>query len=171
MASTHNNISIEFEHLPPATSQPADPGQELPSAALQRPEKLDGLTILDMLTELRDTARRLAHDRQLRGVILRGAGRFICAGLDFGATFSTPQRVAAGFIPNRTGANLFQAACWQWRRASGPGHRHRSRTLLRWRATACTRRRFSYHHPRGPVAILEAKWPDPRHERHAHHCR
>lgn len=157
MASTHNNISIEFEHLPPATSQPADPGAKIAIVTLQRPEKLNGLT-LDMLTELRDTARRLAHDRQLRGVILRGAGRSFCAGLDFGATFSTPQRVAAGFIPDRTGANLFQAACWQWRRLPVPviaivhGHCYGGGLQLALGAD------FRITTPEAQWSILEAKW-------------
>jgi enoyl-CoA hydratase/carnithine racemase len=49
---------------------------------LNRPDKLNGLD-LAMFEALVATGRTLAADRSLRAVVLSGAGRAFCAGLDF----------------------------------------------------------------------------------------
>lgn len=48
---------------------------------LNRPEALNAIT-LDMVAELSDYFGRLYHDANTRVVVLRGAGRGFCAGLD-----------------------------------------------------------------------------------------
>lgn len=87
---------------------------------LDRPDKLNALT-LDTLEALVATARRLGRDRTLRGVVLGGEGDSFCAGLDFATVLANPPRVARSFVPNPfRGTNLFQEACWAWRRLPVP---------------------------------------------------
>ena len=87
---------------------------------LTRPDKLNALT-LDTLDGLVRTARSLATDRRLRGVVLAGEGESFCAGLDFATVLADPPRVARAFVPRPwRGTNLFQEACWAWRRLPVP---------------------------------------------------
>ena len=87
---------------------------------LNRPEKLNALT-LDTLEELVATARELSRDRTLRGVVIGGEGDSFCAGLDFATVLKNPPRVARSFVPIPwRGTNLFQEACWAWRRVPVP---------------------------------------------------
>ena len=86
---------------------------------LDRPDKLNALSI-DMLGRLRATARSLRHTPGLRAVVVSGTGRSFCAGLDLGAAAHNPAAVARAFVPTPRGTNLFQEACWAWRRVPVP---------------------------------------------------
>ncbi|MBO0841835.1 MAG: crotonase/enoyl-CoA hydratase family protein [Nocardioides sp.] len=87
---------------------------------LNRPEKLNALT-LDLLQELVDTARELGRDRELRAVVIAGEGDAFTAGLDFATVMREPRRIVTAFVPNPLrGTNLFQEACWAWRRLPVP---------------------------------------------------
>ena len=87
---------------------------------LNRPDKLNALT-LDTLEDLVATARELSANRTLRGVVIAGEGDSFCAGLDFATVLKNPPRVARSFVPNPwRGTNLFQEACWAWRRVPVP---------------------------------------------------
>lgn len=87
---------------------------------LNRPDKLNALT-LDTLEDLVATARELTSNRTLRGVVIAGEGDSFCAGLDFATVLKNPPRVARSFVPNPLrGTNLFQEACWAWRRVPVP---------------------------------------------------
>ncbi|WP_369371501.1 crotonase/enoyl-CoA hydratase family protein [Promicromonospora sp. Populi] len=86
---------------------------------LDRPDKLNALS-LDMLRELKATARRLGREPGLRAVVVSGSGRSFCAGLDLGAAARNPAAVARAFVPTPRGTNLFQEACWAWRRLPVP---------------------------------------------------
>lgn len=86
---------------------------------LDRPDKLNALS-LGMLAELRATARRLGREPGLRAVVLSGNGRSFCAGLDLGSAARNPAAVARAFVPTPRGTNLFQEACWAWRRLPVP---------------------------------------------------
>ncbi|OFJ57080.1 enoyl-CoA hydratase [Corynebacterium sp. HMSC076C10] len=108
--STSNNVNVTYEHLAVADSEAA----KIAVVSLDRGDKLNGLT-LEMLTELSAVARKLATDRDLRGVILRGEGKSFCAGLDFASAFKKPSRILRSFVPDIHGTNLFQRACWDWR--------------------------------------------------------
>lgn len=86
---------------------------------LDRPDKLNALS-LDMLRELRATARGLRREPGLRAVVVSGNGRSFCAGLDLGSAARDPAAVARAFVPTPRGTNLFQEACWAWRRLPVP---------------------------------------------------
>ncbi len=125
---------------------------------LDRPEKLNALT-LDTLGALVSTARSLARDRSLRGVVLAGEGDSFCAGLDFATVLGDPPRVARSFVPLPwRGTNLFQEACWAWRRLPVPvvaavhGHCYGGGLQI---ALAADLRMTT---PDARWSVLEAKW-------------
>src|SRR3990172_10852450 len=84
---------------------------------LNRPEKLNGLD-LAIFEALVATGRTLAGDRALRSVVLSGAGRAFCAGLDF-ASFMAARadgREVKSLLERDAGnpANLAQQAAHVW---------------------------------------------------------
>ena len=79
---------------------------------LSRPDKLNALTA-DLVAELHDQLRALAADTACRAVVLTGAGRGFCAGLDlggFGVVAGTEQAgpVQRSWAVQRTIAALVQ---------------------------------------------------------------
>jgi enoyl-CoA hydratase/carnithine racemase len=86
---------------------------------LARPDKLNALT-LTMLDELVATARSLHGAREVRAVVLSGEGEAFCAGLDLRAALARPAGIARRFVPGLRGTNVFQEACWAWRRLPVP---------------------------------------------------
>jgi enoyl-CoA hydratase/carnithine racemase len=85
--------------------------------SLNRPDKLNGLD-LPMFDALVATGRRLAADRTLRAVVLSGAGRAFCAGLDFQSVMAARAggAPARDLLERRDGevANFAQQAAWVW---------------------------------------------------------
>lgn len=87
---------------------------------LDRPEKLNGLT-LPMLHGMAEAARKLRADKGIRAVILSGAGDSFCAGLDFKTVTADPKQLPLGMLSRPwRGTNVFQEACWAWRRVPVP---------------------------------------------------
>jgi enoyl-CoA hydratase/carnithine racemase len=88
---------------------------------LNRADKYNGLD-LPMLRALVDVAARVARDRSVRVVVLAGAGKAFCAGLDFASVGKEPATAkarAALKVPGRK-TNLFQQACWAYRELPVP---------------------------------------------------
>src|SRR6476646_9416436 len=56
---------------------------------LNRPEKLNAMNV-DLITELHAAFATVAADRSCRAVVLTGAGRGFCAGLDLGGYGTVP---------------------------------------------------------------------------------
>ena len=87
---------------------------------LDRPDKLNALT-LPILQDLATTAHTLRSDKDLRAVVISGEGDAFCAGLDFASVMKSPAGIAKAFVPLPwRGTNLFQEACWAWRRVPVP---------------------------------------------------
>ncbi|QFG67495.1 crotonase/enoyl-CoA hydratase family protein [Ornithinimicrobium pratense] len=87
---------------------------------LDRPDKLNALT-MGMLDSLIGTARMVRRDPTVRAVILSGQGEAFCAGLDLGRALKDPVGIARRFVPRPwRGTNVFQEACWAWRRLPVP---------------------------------------------------
>jgi enoyl-CoA hydratase/carnithine racemase len=87
---------------------------------LDRPDKLNALT-LSTWKYLAATAHELRKDKDLRAVVIAGEGDAFCAGLDFASVMRSPAGVAKAFVPVPwRGTNLFQEACWAWRRVPVP---------------------------------------------------
>lgn len=87
---------------------------------MNRPDKLNGLDFA-MFDGLVDAARRIRRDRSVRAVILQGAGRGFCAGLDFGSVMTQRGRMMRSFFKwGVKKTNLYQEACWCWRELPVP---------------------------------------------------
>lgn len=125
---------------------------------LARPEKLNALT-LDTLVQLVRAARRLRADRTVRAVVLAGDGDSFCSGLDIPQVMRTPRRIAGAFLPVPwRGTNLFQEACWAWRRVPVPviaavhGHCYGGGVQIALAAD------FRFATPDSRWSVLEGKW-------------
>jgi len=125
---------------------------------LTRPDKLNALT-LQTLDELAATAHSLRDDRTLRAVVLSGEGRSFCAGLDFASVLSRPTGIAAAFAPRPwRGTNVFQEACWAWRRLPVPviaavhGHCYGGGLQIALAAD------FRFASPESEWSVLEGRW-------------
>ena len=102
------------------TDAPAGSGARIAHVRLDRPDKLNSLT-LPVLDELIAVAHRIRADRTVRAVVLAGEGRSFCAGLDFASAMKKPQSLVASFVPRPwRGTNQFQEACWAFRRLPVP---------------------------------------------------
>src|SRR4051812_48736915 len=77
---------------------------------LNRPEKLNAMNV-ELITSLKAALDDVARDRSCRTVVLTGAGRGFCAGLDLGG-YGTPEgaedlgRVGSGFATQQQIASL-----------------------------------------------------------------
>lgn len=127
---------------------------------LDRPAKLNALT-LDLLEELAATAHRLRADKTLRAVVIAGEGDAFTAGLDFASVEGQPRRLALSFVPRpwrSGGTNLFQEACWAWRRLPVPViaavHGH----CLGGGVQIALAADFRFAHPDSSWSVLEGKW-------------
>lgn len=89
---------------------------------LNRPDKLNALD-LDMFRAIGNAAQALGSQKSLRAVILRGAGRAFCAGLDF-ASFAAMAGGSGGqeLLERREGrlGNLAQHVAWVWQELPVP---------------------------------------------------
>lgn len=125
---------------------------------LDRPEKLNALT-LPLLDDLVATARRLRAIRQVRAVVLTGAGESFCAGLDFASALSDRKALAAGFAPRPwRGTNTFQEACYAWRRLPAPVIAVVRGNCLGGGLQLALGADFRYTTPDARWSVLEGKW-------------
>jgi enoyl-CoA hydratase/carnithine racemase len=87
---------------------------------LNRPDKLNALN-LALFEGLVEAGEQLQARPETRAVVLSGAGRSFCAGLDFPAFMAGGPAVQQKLIADRTGpANLAQRAAWIWRELDVP---------------------------------------------------
>ena len=125
---------------------------------LNRPDKYNGLD-LPLLRALVDTAAELGKDPSVRVVILSGAGKAFCAGLDFASVGKSPAAFARAAlkVPGQS-TNLFQRACWAWRELPVPviavlhGHCYGGGMQLALAAD------FRFATPDCELSIMEGKW-------------
>jgi len=88
--------------------------QAIAVVSLDRPDKYNGLD-LAMMQALDKAARILRKRREVRAVVLRGAGPAFCAGLDFASVLRRPGKLVTAFLPWWRKTNLFQRLCLAWR--------------------------------------------------------
>jgi len=126
---------------------------------MNRADKYNGLDF-PMFRALVATAKRIEKDRDVRVVILQGAGKAFCAGLDFtafGKESTASQAKAFAKLPGAE-TNLFQEACWAWRRLPVPviavtqGYCYGGGLQLALCAD------FRYTTPDCEYSVMEAKW-------------
>lgn len=82
---------------------------------LHRPDKRNGLDVA-MIEALVAAGEQVMADRSVRAVVLSGAGKAFCAGLDWGSVIAMgpdgPRQLLRR--DDRSIANLAQRACWVW---------------------------------------------------------
>jgi len=90
------------------------------TVTLNRPDKLNALD-LPMIEAIIEAGETLAKDASVRVVVLRGAGRAFCAGLDL-ANFVEGSGLEKIPLLDRThgAANFFQKPAWVWRELPVP---------------------------------------------------
>ena len=64
---------------------------------LNRPEKLNAMNV-ELISELHEAFAAVAEDRECRAVVLTGAGRGFCAGLDLGGYGTVPGAESRGHV-------------------------------------------------------------------------
>ena len=93
---------------------------KLARVTLDRAGKHNGLD-RDMMKALVQTAHWLRRQKDLRAVVVHGAGESFCAGLDFPAMTRRPLRLLGDFFKfGVRDTNLFQKVCWCWRELPMP---------------------------------------------------
>lgn len=130
----------------------------LAHVTMTREDRLNGLD-LAMLRGLVDAAAEVRADRSVRAVVLSGAGRSFSAGLDFASvTKNQGQMMFHFFRPPWRSTNLYQEACWAWRRLPVPvlaviqGHCFGGALQLALGAD------FRFAKPDAQFSVMEAKW-------------
>ncbi len=124
---------------------------------LNRPDALNGID-LDVVEQVIAAGERLKSDTSIRAVVLQGAGRSFCAGLDFASAFKDKKRVARYFLAGPKKANKFQRFSTVWRDVPVPviaviqGHCFGGGLQLVAGAD------FRFTTPDAQWSILEAKW-------------
>lgn len=122
-----------------------------------RADKYNGLD-LAMLNALKEAAQWLRPQRDLRAVILTGDGPAFSTGLDVAGVTKKPGQVLLSFIPWGRSTNLFQQACWAWRKIPVPviavvhGHCYGGALQLALGAD------FRFSTPDCKFSIMEIKW-------------
>ncbi|MCB9656746.1 MAG: crotonase/enoyl-CoA hydratase family protein [Sandaracinaceae bacterium] len=113
----------------------------------------------EMLTALVDAAESLGRDRGLRGVILHAEGPSFCSGLDFPKFTKEPARMARAFAKLRPGGtNLFQEACWAFRRLPLPVAAVLHGRCFGGGLQLALAADFRFTTPDCELSIMEAKW-------------
>lgn len=129
----------------------------LAQVRLNRPDKLNAVN-LDLIDDLIEAAAIVREDRGVRVVILEGAGRAFCAGLDFKSAGAEPARMRRYFTKFFRRDNHFQRCCLVWRNLPLPviavlhGHCLGAGMQIAMAAD------FRVAHPDATLAIMEAKW-------------
>jgi enoyl-CoA hydratase len=75
----------------------SNPQPGVTQLTLNRPEKLNAMNV-ELITELHAAFASVATDRQCRAVVLTGAGRGFCAGLDLGGFGTVPGAEGRGAV-------------------------------------------------------------------------
>jgi enoyl-CoA hydratase len=96
-----------------AVVERTEPAEGIVQLTLNRPDKLNAMTA-ELVESLHQHVAELRHDPVARVVVLTGAGRGFCAGLDLGGYGSAPHtehlgRTQAGFAVQRHIASLIPA--------------------------------------------------------------
>ena len=127
-------------------------------ARLDRPDKLNALDPA-MFDALAETGERLKRMSGLRAVVLHGAGRGFCAGLDMAAMAAGDDRVTSDLLARNHGiANLAQQAAFAWRGCPVPVIAAVHGVAFGGGFQIALGADIRYVAPDARLAILEIKW-------------
>jgi len=131
---------------------------DIARVTLNRPDKHNALNV-EVMTSLLRTARTLRRDRDLRAVIVHGAGPSFCSGLDFPQVTRRPGWALRAFVTRAArGTNVFQEVCWAWRRLPVPVIAAIHGSCFGGGLQLALAADFRLATPDSRLSILEAKW-------------
>ncbi len=138
----NNTISYEVEN-------------GIAKVTLNRPDKMNALNT-DLFNALIAAGETIKADKSVRVVVLSGAGRAFCAGLDMELMMA----VGETNLDERTHgiANLFQQAAWVWHEVPVPVIAAVHGTCLGGGLQLMTGADMRYIHPETKLSIMEMKW-------------
>ncbi len=139
--------------------RPAADGARVAYVTLNRAAKYNGLDPA-MLRALVEVPKRIAADRSIRAVILRGDGPAFCAGLDFAAVGKAgPAFQLRGFgkLPGQS-TNFFQRVCWAWRELPVPVIAVVHGPCFGGGLQLALAADFRFATPDAQISVMEAKW-------------
>ncbi len=122
---------------------------------LNRPDKMNALS-LDLFNALIEVGETIKADKSVRVVVLSGAGKAFCAGLDMELMMAG----GAADLTERTHGicNLFQQAAWVWHEVPVPVIAAVHGTCLGGGLQLMTGADMRYIHPQTKLSIMEMKW-------------
>jgi enoyl-CoA hydratase/carnithine racemase len=122
---------------------------------LNRPDKMNALN-LDLFNALIEAGEAIKADKSVRVVVLSGAGKAFCAGLDMELMMAG----GAADLTERTHGvcNLFQQAAWVWHEVPVPVIAAVHGTCLGGGLQLMTGADMRYIHPQTKLSIMEMKW-------------
>lgn len=127
--------------------------------ALNRPDKHNALS-LELFEALAETGKRLAADKSIRAVVLRGHGANFCAGIDtsiFDPAF--PKKFADGMRPQPDSpANFFQRAATVWREIPAPVICAINGVAFGGGFQVAMGADLRYAEPDAKMSVMEVKW-------------
>jgi enoyl-CoA hydratase/carnithine racemase len=125
------------------------------TVTLTRPEKMNALN-QDLFEALIATGEAIKADKRVRVVILHGAGKAFCAGLDMELMMS----VGDTDLNERSHglSNIFQQVAWIWHEVSVPVIAAVHGTCFGGGLQIMTGADIRYIHPETKLSIMEMKW-------------
>ncbi|MFE8070921.1 crotonase/enoyl-CoA hydratase family protein [Marinobacteraceae bacterium S3BR75-40.1] len=128
------------------------------TVTLNRPDKYNGLD-MPMFDAIAKTARQLQKDRDVRVVILKGAGEAFCSGLDVKTVSRNPLNFARLLMkPGRKIANLAQEMGYLWREVPAPVIAVTHGYCFGGGLQIALGADFRYTTPDCEFSIMESKW-------------
>ncbi len=125
---------------------------------LNRPDKYNGID-MDMFHELTRVAQQLKKDCSVRAVILQGAGKVFCSGLDVKSVSANPINFARLLMkPGRKISNLAQDVGYLWREVPAPVIAVTHGVCYGGGLQIALGADFRYSTPDCEFSIMEAKW-------------
>lgn len=125
---------------------------------LNRPDKMNALDI-PMFHAIIEAGEKMEADASVRVVVLTGAGRAFCAGIDLG-NFQAENGVGSEPLATRTHgiANMWQQAAWIWRSLSVPVVAAVHGVAFGGGLQIMLGADIKYIEPATKVSIMEMKW-------------
>jgi len=129
--------------------------QGIARVTLNRPDKMNALS-LDLFKALVATGEAIKSDASVRVVVLSGAGKAFCAGLDMELMMSGG---APDLLERSHGVcNLFQQAAWVWHEVPVPVIAAVHGSCLGGGLQVMCGADMRYIHPQTKLSIMEMKW-------------
>ncbi|ARN72720.1 crotonase/enoyl-CoA hydratase family protein [Oceanicoccus sagamiensis] len=129
--------------------------QGIARVTLNRPDKMNALN-LDLFKALAATGEAIKSDTRVRVVVLSGAGKAFCAGLDMELMMSGG---APDLLERSHGVcNLFQQAAWVWHEVPVPVIAAVHGSCLGGGLQVMCGADMRYIHPQTKLSIMEMKW-------------